>query len=311
MSHDRNKTLIWIGCLFVICSGCSVRKMAVNQFGNALAQTGTTFTSDDDPELIAQALPFALKLMESVLAETPEHEGLLLATTKGYTQYSYAFVYLDAVKIRQDDYFKARKMELRSKKLFLRARDFGVRGLEVRSPGFRDAFSSNPRAAVQTIGLKSIGFLYWTAASWAGAITADKTDAYLMADLPKIDALVDRMVELDEGYDNGAIHSLLISYEMVRLAKEGEPEDRAYNHFQKAVDLSDGLDAGAYVSYATSVCVPTERREEFIQSLNTALRIDPYIKPELTLSNLLMQEYAQWLLDHVDDYFLPPLDPIN
>ena len=102
--------LLGVSCLLVICSGCSVRQLAVNQIGNALAQTGTTFTSDDDPELVAQALPFGLKVMESVLAETPEHEGLLLAAAKGYTQYSYAFVYLDAIKAREDDYFAARKM---------------------------------------------------------------------------------------------------------------------------------------------------------------------------------------------------------
>ncbi|MCZ6675206.1 MAG: TRAP transporter TatT component family protein [Verrucomicrobia bacterium] len=305
------KQLLGFSCLLVICSGCSVRQFAVNQIGNALAKTGTTFTSDDDPELVAQALPFGLKLMESVLAETPEHEDLLLATSKGYTQYSYAFVYLDAVKLREDDYYKARKMELRSKKLFLRAREYGLRGLEAKSPGFRAALNSNPKEAVQRVDENSMGMMYWTAASWAGAINADKTDAYLMADLPKIDALLDRMIELDEAYENGAIHSLLISLEMVRLAREGNPEDRAYKHFQDAVELSGGQDAGPYVSYATAVCVPTERRDEFIQYLNTALSIDPYEKPELTLTNFLMQEYAQWLLDHEDNFFLPPLELIN
>jgi hypothetical protein len=114
-----------------------------------------------------------------------------------------------------------------------------------------------------------------------------------------------------KGYANGAIHSFLISYEMVRLAKEGNPADRAYGHFQKAVALSGGQDASPYVSFATAVCVSEERRSEYVQSLNTALGIDPYGNPELTLSNFLMQEYAQWLLEHIDDYFLPPLDTIN
>jgi predicted anti-sigma-YlaC factor YlaD len=303
--------LLGVSCLLVICSGCSVRQLAVNQIGNALAQTGTTFTSDDDPELVAQALPFGLKVMESVLAETPEHEGLLLAAAKGYTQYSYAFVYLDAIKAREDDYFAARKMELRSKKLFLRARNYGLQGLEAGSQGFRTAFNNNPRSAVQSVDIDSIGLLYWTAASWAAAITADKTDAYLMADLPKVDAMVDRMMELDPGYNNGAVHSLMISYEMVRLAEEGEPADRARGHFRKAVALSRGQDAGPYVSFATAVCVPAEHRDEYIQYLNTALSIDPYANPELTLSNCLMQEYAQWLLEHIDNYFLPPLEIIN
>ncbi|MCB1123114.1 MAG: TRAP transporter TatT component family protein, partial [Verrucomicrobiae bacterium] len=69
--------------------------------------------------------------------------------------------------------------------------------------------------------------------------------------------------------------------------------------------------AGPYLSYATSVCIPQEDREGFIQSLNAALRIDPYANPDLTLSNMIMQRHSQWLLDRVDDYFLPPLDAIN
>jgi hypothetical protein len=190
--------IILIPTIVILGTGCSVRQLAVNQVGNALSQTGTSFTSDDDPEFVAQALPFGLKLMESVLAETPNHQDLLLATAKGYTQYSYAFVYLEATKVRETDYFRARQLELRSKKLFLRARNYALQGLEVRFPGFRESLRADPKSAVQSINLEDVALLYWTAASWAAAITADKTDAYLMADLPKVDALVDRIVELDE-----------------------------------------------------------------------------------------------------------------
>jgi len=58
--------------------GCSIKRLAVNKVGNALAGGGTTFASDDDPELVKAAVPFSLKLMESLLAENPRHEKLLL-----------------------------------------------------------------------------------------------------------------------------------------------------------------------------------------------------------------------------------------
>jgi hypothetical protein len=64
--------------LFLL-GGCSVKKMAMNQIGDALSGGGTVFSSDEDPELVKDALPFSLKLMESVLAETPKHQGLLTA----------------------------------------------------------------------------------------------------------------------------------------------------------------------------------------------------------------------------------------
>src|SRR6185436_3312217 len=77
-------------------SGCSIKKIAINKLGDALAGGGTTFSADDDPELVKAAVPFSLKLMESLLAENPNHKGLLLATASGFTQYGYAFVQQEA-----------------------------------------------------------------------------------------------------------------------------------------------------------------------------------------------------------------------
>src|SRR4051812_34076353 len=89
--------------LSLFSSGCSVRRIAANKLGNALAASGTTFASDDDPELIRAAVPFSLKLMESLLQENPRHKGLLLAAASGFTQYAYAFVQEDADELENSD----------------------------------------------------------------------------------------------------------------------------------------------------------------------------------------------------------------
>src|SRR5258705_10221109 len=86
----------WLLLLLALVSGCSVKKYAINKLGDALSGSGTTFASDDDPELIKAAVPFSLKLIESLLAESPDHQGLLLAACSGFTQYSFAFVNQDA-----------------------------------------------------------------------------------------------------------------------------------------------------------------------------------------------------------------------
>src|SRR3974390_3205836 len=83
--------------------GCSLRRVAVNKVGDALASGGTTFASDDDPELVKAAVPFSLKLMESLLEESPQHKGLLLASASGFTQYAYAFVQQDADELKEKD----------------------------------------------------------------------------------------------------------------------------------------------------------------------------------------------------------------
>src|SRR5258707_1358446 len=96
--------------------GCSFKRIAVNKLGNALAGSGTTFASDDDPELVKAAVPFSLKLMESLLAESPNHGGLLLASSSGFTQYAYAFVQQDADELEEKDLAAATEMRERARK---------------------------------------------------------------------------------------------------------------------------------------------------------------------------------------------------
>jgi hypothetical protein len=124
------RSLIVSALVCALVSGCSFRKIAVNKLGDALAAGGTTFASDDDPELVKAAVPFSLKLMESLLAENPKHAGLLFATASGFTQYAYAFVQQDADEMEDTDLSAATAMRARARKLYLRARNYGLRGLE-------------------------------------------------------------------------------------------------------------------------------------------------------------------------------------
>jgi len=292
----------------LLCSGCSIKRTAVNLVGDALAGGGTTFTSDDDPELVGQAVPFSLKLMETLLAESPRHEGLLLATASGFTQYAYVWVQQESDFIKERDLDRSRELQARAKRLYLRAREYGLRGLEVRHRGLRMKLDASPSTALAKTRAKDVPLLYWTAAAWAAAIGADKTDALLMADLPKIDAMIRRVAELEPDYDNGAVYSLLISYEMIRQGQEGDPVERATASYHKALELSGGKQAGPHVAFAESVCISTDRREDFLKALDAALAIDADAHPELRLANLVTQKRARWLKAHVDDYFLPPLN---
>src|SRR5713101_3513397 len=113
-------------------SGCSIRRYALNQAADALAASGATFASDDDPDLIKAAAPFSLKLMENLLAENPRHPGLLAAAVSGFTQYAYAFVQQDADEAEPRDLAAAEALRGRARRLYLRAKGYGLRGLEVK-----------------------------------------------------------------------------------------------------------------------------------------------------------------------------------
>jgi predicted anti-sigma-YlaC factor YlaD len=306
--YISKRAFVLTAMLSVVISGCSIKKIAINNIGDALAGSGTTYASDNDPELIKEALPFSLKLIESILAESPRHRGLLLAASSGFTQYAYAFVKEEADEMEQQDFERANAMWLRARNLFLRARDYGLRSLETRHPSFTAALNNDPLQAVRKAGREDVPLLYWTAASWGLAITLSKNEPDLIVDQPTVEALIDRALELDEAFDMGAIHSFLITYEPVRQGGEGDPLERARKHFNRAMELSGGFQAGPLVSMAESVCVAEQNRQEFESLLRKALEVDVNKKIEYRLYNLIMQRRARWLLSRVDELFLGPFE---
>ncbi len=258
---------IWAGAASIVFvaagSGCSVERLATNRIADTLASSDSTYASDDDPELVGAALPFSLKLMESVLAETPEHRQLLSATAAAFTQYAYAFVQLPADALALEDTDRAWLGWNRARGLYVRARNYGLRGLDVAHPGFSAALETDQEAAVQQAGKEDVDLLYWTAVSWAGAVALGKDDPALVADLPAVSALIDRALAVDEGWGRGAIHAFLVTYTMARSDMTGDRLAEARRHFDRAVALSDGKAAGPHVSWAEAVCLPQEDRACF------------------------------------------------
>jgi predicted anti-sigma-YlaC factor YlaD len=294
-------------CVTLLLAGCSLERMATNRLGDVLAAGGTVYASDDDPELIEAATPFSLKLMESVLSSSPEHRALLATTAAGFTQYAYAFVHQEADAAALEDPEAAATASMRARRLYLRARDYGLRGLDATHPGFSAGLATDPAATVSRATKADVELLYWTGVAWAAAIGFGKDDPALVADLELVSVLVDRARDLDESWGDGALHSFLITWEMVRPDSSGEREEHARAHFERAVALSGGLSAGPWVAWAESVCLARADRACFEQSLRAALDIDPDARPATRLENLVMQRRARWLLAGADRRILPPL----
>ncbi|MCL4822423.1 MAG: TRAP transporter TatT component family protein [Vicinamibacteria bacterium] len=286
-----------------VLPGCSVKKIAVNSLGNALAQGGGVYAKDDDPELVREATPFGLKLMESLLEESPKHKGLLYATSSGFTQYAYAFIQQEADEVEDDDLDKAKELRARAKKLYLRALDYGMRGLDAAHPGFRASFRKDPVAALLPMKKKDVPTLIWTAFAWGAAISIDKTDSELTADQYLAEHLARRALELDEAYDRGSIHDFFISYEGARRSVGGSV-DASRKHLERADALSKGLRAAPLVAFAETVSVSLQDKAEFEALLNRALAIDVNAEPELRLVNLVTQRRARWLLARTELLFV-------
>ena len=294
---------ISLGLAVLLTSGCSVKKLAMNELGDALSGGGTVFSSDDDPELVKDALPFSLKLMESVLTETPKHQGLLLSLTSGFTQYGYGFVQLDADEIEDEDYDQALALRGRATRLYLRAKRYGMRAIEVKHPGFEARLINDRKAALKELKKKEVPYLYWTGLSWAAAIALSLDKPEVLGNLAIAESLLERALALDPEWDYGTLHDFFITYEMSRIGGTGDPVERATEHFKEAKRLSGGLMASNYVAYAEAVAIVKQDKELFVSLLNQALAIDLDERPDWRLSNRIYQRRAKWLLTRLDWYF--------
>ncbi|HVO30789.1 MAG TPA: TRAP transporter TatT component family protein [bacterium] len=302
MEAPFRKTFITLS--LVTLAACSPKRMAVNVVGNALASGSGGWSREDDPQLVRDATPFALKTIESLLESSPKNRGLLTAAASGFTSYAYAFVESDADYIEATDHTKAKEMRARAKKLYLRGRDYGLRGLELKNPGLRAALLKDPAGALAKTTKADVPLLYWTAASWAAAIALDKTDAQLAADLPVSAAMMKRVLALDEGYGEGGAYDFFISYDASLPESAGGSVVRAKQDLDRAMALCHGKRAAPLVAFAEAASVAKQDKKEFQAILQQALAIDPNADPDNRLPNILSQQRARWLLTRMDDLFV-------
>ncbi len=288
----------------VVLPGCSIRSIAVNKIGDALAETGSNFAADDDPELVGDAIPFGLKTMEGLLESAPKHKGLLLASASGFVQYAYGWVQMEGDMTEAKDLARATELRERARKLFLRARDYGLRGLEVDFPGLRQALARDPKAALAKTRKEHVPLLYWTAMGWGGAMSLKVNDSEVSVDQPTVEALARRALELDEGWALGSIHEFFISWESAHASVGSGSMEKAREHFEKAIQFSKGRRAFPYLTYAEGVSVAKQDKAQFHEMLEKALAIDVSKPDDQRLANLLAQKRARWQLGRVDELFI-------
>lgn len=291
----------------VLTSACSLRRLAVGGLADALSGSAATFAREDDPELVRGALPFVMKALEAVLSERPEDEALLGAASSAFGLYAYAFVQLDGEALESDDYARSEHLKARALALYLRARDYALRALELRHPGLAAGLRTEPAETAAGLARDDVEFAYLAGGTWGLAISLGKDDPALLADLEAVRALLRRALELDERHAEGALHEAMIPVEALPRAMGGSPE-RAREHYQRALELSGGRRASLHLKLAENVSVPAQDRAEFEHLLQAALAVELDAAPDLRLSNRIAQGRARQLLATIDDLFLPSLE---
>jgi predicted anti-sigma-YlaC factor YlaD len=307
----RNPAVLFLGFLPLLLS-CSINKMAINAVSDALGGSGSSgvFTSDSDPALVGDALPFAIKMYEALLAQNPDHQGLLLTTGSLFVMYANAFVQGEAEALHPVDDYEARQAGLdRAKKLYLRGTAILYSALDKKYPGFSGASvrEGTLDGYLKDLQKEDVPLLYWAVAGTLAAYSLDIFDFALGSKIPELTASIARAYELDEDFNKSAIDEFYILFYASLPEMLGGDLAKAERHFTRALEKTQGLSAGPYVSYAQAVCIPAQDYDAFKANLEKALAVDPDKDPSTRLVNIISQRKARRLLDSAYDFF-PFLD---
>jgi len=295
-----------LACLALMAAaggaGCSINNMVANRLtGDGGA--AVVFMSDPDPELVGAALPFAIKMYETLLHMNPTHEGLMFTTGMLFVMYANAFVQGPADMLPFYEW-EAREAGLaRAKQLYLRGHEIMMRGLEQRHRGFAAAAQSEEamRDFAPRFRRQDADFMYWAVLSGLAAYSVDVFDFDLAVRIPIWHIMMERVIELDP--DRDGLDDFLVLYFASLPEMQGGDVARARHHFARAMERSNWNSTSALVSYARNISVPEQDFDTFEERLLRALAIDPDDDPANRLATILDQRRARWLLDNAYNFF--------
>jgi predicted anti-sigma-YlaC factor YlaD len=298
--------------LALFAGGCSVNKLALNKVAGMLSGSSSTdvFSSDNDPDLVGQALPFAIKLYESLLSSLPNHAGLRLRTGSLYIMYANAFVETPAEMTPRSQAEEKDYLLARAKNLYLRGRDILFVALEKKNPAIRRQLKDRQyKEAMAPFGKADCDLLYWTALGWLAAFSVNPLDMTLGQTVPQTRAMIERVEALQPDYGGGALDAFYVGYYGSLPGYLGGDAAKARDHFARAQDRLGKTDTSALMALATTVSVNEQKLGEFKDLLGRVLAFDPDSSPSTRLVNILNQRKARWLLAHIDDFFIETEHP--
>lgn len=271
-------------------AGCaSIVHKASDQFATNL---GNAVLNNDDPATVGAALPAYLLLLDSLIAgQKPDDENgasTLLAAAKLNGAYAGNFT--------GDDKERAQRL---SKKSF----DYAKRAACLQEPALCAAMEQDgERFAAVVNAADNTELMYILASSWSGYLQSHSEDWGAIADLPKVEALLNRVVALDPGHDHGQAYMYLGVINSLRPEAVGGKPELGRTYFDKAVELSGGRNLYAKTLEAEFYARLVFNQELHDKLLNEVLAADPSA-PGFTLSNTLAQQRAKKLLESGKDYF--------
>lgn len=283
------------------------QRTAVRLMGD-IAETGmAAYARETDLPLAEQAMAATLKTVEALLETAPQDPKLLFQAVQGFAGYTYAFVEARLDEARGQAPPQVRPLMQRTQRLYQRGLQYGLRLLSQQRAVFQQAPTlplDTLRMHLQQLDRTAVPALFWTSFCWGGALNLDRTALETATALPLLNAMVGRILALDEGYFYGLGHLLQAVQHTSFSAALGGDVQQAQRHFAQAQALSQGRLLLVPLLEAQYYAVQTQDRELFQRRLQGVLEAPDTLFPEQALLNAVAKHRAALLLQRLQELFL-------
>ena len=271
--------LLLTGCSFFISS-------ATVDMTENLSQA---ILNNNDLATVEAGAPAYLLMVDSLLYRNPDNESLLRGASNIYTSYTTVFV----------------KDKARAKKLTEKALSYALRAICIRRSktcGFREINFQEFNDTLMSMEIKDVPDLFTLGSAWAAWIQMHREDWNAVAEISRVEAIMKRVIDLDELYQDGASHLYLgVLATFIPPALGGKP-DVGQKHFERALEISKDKNLMVKVLYAQHYARLVFDQKLHDRLLKEVLEAKTDV-PGYTLSNTLAQERAKELLKSGEDYF--------
>lgn len=327
------KKILCILAAILSLSSCSIKHMAYNAVADMLAppppkETKTpkaiatnvkntknapvnpmsALTGENDPQLVSDFFPTALKLYEIMHFQNPTHEGLSSMTGQLYIMYANAFIQTPAEQLPSERYNEQNDAYMRAQNFYSRGKRYVLESLDHKYAGFSlSVFGSDPALVAKTLAKckkTDVTDLYWAGAGALGAFSLSPLNTDYIATLNGAVAMLERGTELDPSFNNGAIWEVLMSFYAGAPDSLGGGKDKALAAYEKALQYSKGKSPGTHIGYARAFCIPSQDSAGFDIAIEKALAIDPESQIDNRLVLTIAHTQALWLKEHKSDFIL-------
>ncbi len=299
------KQLKMVFLSLVLLQTACVTKIASKASGDIFYDATPSIDAEDDLELAEQSSLGFLKMLEGLQKADPKNKKLLYLLTRSYSGYAYGFTENKILDSIGNDVQLTTQVE-RAKRFYGRAKNYGLQLLS-HNGSFKKGLTQgldNYKKALKSFGKSDVPNLFWAAHAWANFLNFSKDSPEAVIELPKIQALIERIVELDPNYYYGAPQVLLAGFLGSRPKMLGGDPERARELFEKALASSDNKFLMAKVAYAQFYAVQTQNVELFKKLLSEVREADvTTLLPEQILINKIAQIRARLLSARMEDFF--------